>query len=90
MKNKALILIGLQNDYFAEDGILKGVVEESSKVSNVIENITALVNRLNDTLIISTPIIFSEDYKELIDPVGILKTIKEVGAFKKAQKVLKL
>ena len=86
MKNKALILIGLQNDYFAEDGILKGVVEESSKVSNVIENITALVNRLNDTLIISTPIIFSEDYKELIDPVGILKTIKEVGAFKKGTK----
>ena len=55
MKNRALILIGLQNDYFAEDGILKGVVEESSKVSNIIENITALVNRLNDTLIISTP-----------------------------------
>ena len=31
----------------------------------------------------STPIIFSEDYSELTDPVGILKTIKEVGAFKK-------
>ena len=39
MKNKAIILIGLQNDYFSEDGILKEVVEESSKVSNIIENI---------------------------------------------------
>tara|TARA_A100001234_G_scaffold175984_1_gene157669 strand:- start:1106 stop:1681 length:576 start_codon:yes stop_codon:yes gene_type:complete len=86
MKNKAIILIGLQNDYFSEDGILKEVVEESSKVSNIIENIINLVERLDNTLIISTPIIFSEDYNELIDPVGILQTIKEVGAFKKGTK----
>ena len=86
MKNKAIILIGLQNDYFSEDGILKEVVEESSKVSNIIENIINLVERLDNTLIISTPIIFSEDYNELVDPVGILQTIKEVGAFKKGTK----
>ena len=86
IKNKAIILIGLQNDYFSEDGILKEVVEESSKVSNIIENIINLVERLDNTLIISTPIIFSEDYNELIDPVGILQTIKEVGAFKKGTK----
>ena len=86
MSGKALILIGLQNDYFAEDGILKEVVEESSKVSNIINNIITLVDKLEDTLIISTPIIFSEDYSELIDPVGILQTIKEVGAFKKGTK----
>ena len=84
--NKAIILIGLQNDYFPEDGILKEVVEESSKVSNIIENIINLVERLDNTLIISTPIIFSEDYNELVDPVGILQTIKEVGAFKKGTK----
>jgi len=86
MSGKALILIGLQNDYFAEDGILKEVVEESSKVSNIIDNIVTLVDKLEDTLIISTPIIFSEDYSELIEPVGILQTIKEVGAFKKGTK----
>ena len=84
--NKAIILIGLQNDYFSDDGILKEVVEESSKVSNIIENIINLVERLDNTLIISTPIIFSEDYNELVDPVGILQTIKEVGAFKKGTK----
>ena len=37
--NKAIILIGLQNDYFSDDGILKEVVEESSKVSNIIVEI---------------------------------------------------
>lgn len=30
-KNSALILIGYQNDYFATDGILHDVIEESSK-----------------------------------------------------------
>ena len=84
--NIAIILIGLQNDYFSDDGILKEVVEESSKVSNIIENIINLVERIENTLIISTPIIFSEDYNELVEPVGILQTIKEVGAFKKGTK----
>lgn len=84
--NKAIILIGLQNDYFSDDGTLKEVVEESSKVSNIIENIINLVERIENTLIISTPIIFSEDYNELVEPVGILQTIKEVGAFKKGTK----
>lgn len=37
-------------------------------------------------LIVSTPIIFTPDYSELIDPVGILKGIKEVGAFKAGTK----
>ena len=80
---KAIILIGFQNDYFSENGILRGVVEESSKVTNIIENTVNMIRKTDDTLIISTPIIFSEDYSELTDPVGILKTIKEVGAFKK-------
>jgi nicotinamidase-related amidase len=82
-QKKALLLIGFQNDYFLEDGILRGVVEESSKVTGILNNTLNLINELEDILIISTPIIFSKDYSELIEPVGILKTIKEVGAFKK-------
>jgi nicotinamidase-related amidase len=80
----ALILIGYQNDYFAPDGILHAVIEESSRVTGVIDNTVDLIQRLTPTptLIISTPIIFTADYKELVDPVGILETIKERGAFK--------
>ncbi len=33
--------------------------------------------------VVSTPIHFTDDYSELIEPVGILKTIKEVGAFRR-------
>ncbi|MGQ9871976.1 cysteine hydrolase family protein [Leptodesmis sp.] len=29
----------------------------------------------------TTPIFFTPNYEELIDPIGILKTIKDVGAF---------
>ncbi|MFB0553894.1 MAG: cysteine hydrolase family protein [Phycisphaerae bacterium] len=82
----ALVLIGFQNDYFADDGILHGVIEVSAKcvLGNTIELIESLSS--TDALIISTPIIFTANYEELLDPVGILKTIKEVGAFKKGTK----
>ena len=85
-KNTALILIGYQNDYFAEDGILREVVDESSKVTGVLENTVALLKEWGDKLVISTPIIFTPDYSELKEPVGILKTIMEVGAFKQGSK----
>ncbi|WP_414565217.1 MULTISPECIES: cysteine hydrolase family protein [unclassified Anabaena] len=79
----ALILIGYQNDYFSPDGILYRVVEESSKVTNVISNTVHLLECLFSTsaLIVTTPIFFTPNYEELIEPIGILKTIKEVNAF---------
>ena len=33
----ALILVGYQNDYFAKDGILRGVVEDPAEVDQVLE-----------------------------------------------------
>ena len=82
-KTTALILIGYQNDYFAEDGILHSVIEEVERVNHVLDNTLSLIRRLTDTkaLIISTPIIFTEDYSELQDPVGILKVVKDSKAF---------
>ncbi|MBK1724296.1 cysteine hydrolase [Thiocystis violacea] len=81
-KTTALVLIGYQNDYFANDGVLHSVVEES--VDQVLENTLALLRVLEktDVLIVTTPIIFTPDYSELTQPVGILKVIKEAGAFK--------
>jgi len=80
----AIILIGFQNDYFADDGILKGAIEESAQTNSVLENTLGMVSQLSDspTLMIQTPIIFTEDYGELVEPVGILKIIKDVQAFK--------
>lgn len=80
----ALVLIGYQNDYFAEDGILHSVIEESSQATGALGNTLDLLRTTGQklALAVSTPIIFTEDYSELADPVGILKTIKEVGAFK--------
>ncbi len=83
-QNTALLLIGFQNDYFSPEGILHGVIEASAKAVKTVENITYLVQELAKTpvSIIATPIFFTTDYTELVEPVGILKTIKEVGAFK--------
>ncbi|BAZ52567.1 hypothetical protein NIES4103_52310 [Nostoc sp. NIES-4103] len=83
MSKTALILIGYQNDYFSINGILYAVIEESSKVTNVISNTVHLLEHLvyTPTLIVTTPIFFTPNYEELIEPVGILKTIKEAKAF---------
>jgi len=84
----AVILIGYQNDYFAEDGVLRGVIEEPGRASAVLANTLALIVRLQTTaaLLISTPIIFTPDYAELFEPVGILKVIKQLEAFKRGSK----
>ena len=87
-RNTAILLIGFQNDYFASDGILHNVIEASATTVKTVENTTKLLQSLVDTetLIISTPIFFTSDYEELVEPVGILKTIKDVGAFQKDAK----
>ena len=80
----ALLLIGYQNDYFSPDGILHGVIEESLHANDVLSNTINLLDQLKgeSLLIISTPICFTANYEELENPVGILKAVKEAGAFK--------
>lgn len=84
LSKTALLLIGFQNDYFAEDGILHSVVEESSRVSGVLANTLALLDERGKDfgLVVATPIHFTPNYDELSEPVGILETIRQVGAFK--------
>ena len=80
----ALILVGYQNDYFARDGILRGVVEEPNRVDTVLANSLAFIAAVARTpmTIISTPIVLEPDYRALANAVGILDKIKESGAFK--------
>lgn len=84
LSDSALLLIGFQNDYFSADGILHGVIEASSKATGALNNTLHLLANYGEAFgtVVSTPIIFTRDYSELENPVGILKTIKEVGAFR--------
>lgn len=80
----ALLLVGFQNDYFHQDGILRGVVEETALELKVLENTLKVIEEIPASLpVFTTPILFSEDYSEIIEEVGILKAIKELGAFKR-------
>lgn len=78
----AVILIGYQNDYFSPEGALFDVVKDS--VLKVVRNTMAVVERLEDSpvTLISTPILFTPDYSELVEPIGILKIIKDSKAFR--------
>ena len=82
--DKALVLIGYQNDYFSKEGALNKAIEETSQITKVLENTLTLLRESGDkfAIVINTPIHFTKDYNELKNPVGILKVISEVGAFK--------
>ena len=84
MNKTAIILIGYQNDYFAADGALVGALEDAEWRVEMLANTVKLLDSASDTeaLIISTPIVFTPDYAELVEPTGILKAIVDVGAFK--------
>ena len=82
----ALLLIGFQNDYFHESGILTGALEDVRGRDKMLKNTLSLIESVKDDddyFIISTPIQFTEEYSELNEPTGILKTIKDTGAFLK-------
>ncbi len=86
-ESTALILIGYQRDYFAQDGILRGFLENQERTDAVLKQTVRLVEALRETPItmITTPIIFTPDYSEVPQAFGILKAIKQVGAFQQGQ-----
>ena len=88
IEKTAVLLIGYQNDYFAEDGILRAVIDEPGRISKVLSNTLALIEAVKQSpiILVTTPIVFTEDYSELVEPAGILKAIKEAGAFKRGTK----
>jgi nicotinamidase-related amidase len=80
----ALLLIGFQNDYFAPAGVLNDFIEDPDRLTEVLRNTVQLIEHLEKSpvLMIIAPIFFTSTYEELVEPIGILKKIKEVGAFR--------
>ena len=81
----ALLLIGFQNDYLSSEGALNAVIEHNVKETGVMDNTLRLIEAVQHTKmqIINTPILFSPDYHELLEPKGLMATIKEIGAFQR-------
>lgn len=82
---KAIILIGYQNDYFSPSGLLVDIIKESVRSQDILKNTLKLIDFALDEAIplFFTPILFSATYSELKNPQGLMKTIKDIGAFKK-------
>lgn len=79
----ALVLIGYQNDYYAPNGVLHHFLEDSASVRASLMSTVSLLERLapTPTTMIETPIVFTRDYSELENPVGILAAVRDAGAF---------
>lgn len=84
-ESTALVLVGLQNEYFAPGGSIRGDLDSGEAADQVLAATIELVGRLADTkvLVVSTPIVFTPTYEELIDPVGLLAAIRANGAFQR-------
>jgi nicotinamidase-related amidase len=83
----ALLLIGYQNDYFSSDGTLADFIDDRDRVERVRKRTLLLIEKCIDRgiLVISTPILFTENYDEIRNPIGILAAIQARGAFRRGQ-----
>lgn len=81
----AVLLVGFQCDYFARSGVLHDVIEDTA--GDVLSATVALLHGTSgsDVLLVSTPIVFTRDYEELVDPVGVLRLVQERRAFQRGE-----
>ena len=79
--DSALILVGYQNDYFSPTGCLYESVDSFSQMT--LSNTLKILDHLHHVTIFTTPIIYSTNYSEISEDVGILKTIKAKNALQK-------
>ncbi len=82
----AIVLIECQNDFLSKSGKLHGLVKGVLESNHVVANINDLIKRAREKgwPIIHVPIVFSSDYREMGDePYGIMKAVKDSGAFQK-------
>jgi len=80
----AIVLIEYQNDFTTEGGHLHGAVQRVMEKTNMLQNTLDLVEeaRKKGVQIIHSPILFSGDYKELVQPAyGILKGVVDSKSF---------
>ena len=88
LKNTALLLIGMQNDHFGAESILRSSIEKPERIDEVMDNTMALINALKDTeaSIVNLPILFREGHPEITQEVGILAAIKQNSLFVEGSK----
>ena len=79
----ALVLVGMQKDWFHPEGSLRPLIESEVRDRNMLENSLDLLVAAasSDLHIIIAPTLFQPGYPELVDPVGVLAAIRDAGAF---------
>ena len=83
LKNTAVLLIGMQNDHFGPDCMLRSAIENPERIDAIKHRILNLIQALSDTdvTILNLPILFREGHPEITQQVGILATIKLSSLF---------
>lgn len=86
-RSTAVVLIGFQNEYFAEGGAFVSDFADASGPRRVLNATVAFLDRVatTDTLIVATPMMLIPGDLDLADPIGLLALIKARGAFEEGQ-----
>ncbi len=81
----ALVLVGFQRDYFAADGALHDVI--APVAADVLASTLGVLRAVSGTPVhvVSTPILFTSSYEELVDPVGVLRLVRDRRAFQSGE-----
>lgn len=81
----AVVLVGFQRDYFDRSGVLHDVIADCAAA--VLASTLSLLRATEgtDVLLVSTPIVFTPHYEELVDPVGVLRLVRERRAFQRGE-----
>eukprot|EP01119_Soliformovum_irregulare_P007430 TRINITY_DN1984_c0_g1_i2.p1 TRINITY_DN1984_c0_g1~~TRINITY_DN1984_c0_g1_i2.p1 ORF type:complete len:204 (-),score=55.70 TRINITY_DN1984_c0_g1_i2:53-664(-) len=83
-KETAVVLIEFQNDFTSEGGHLHNGVKDITAANKTVENTADLLTELRKkgVFVIHSPVLFSSDYRELIQPTyGILKGVVDTKSF---------
>ena len=83
LKNTAVLLIGMQNDHFGQDCMMRSAIENPERIDTIKHRILDLISTLSDSdvTILNLPILFREGHPEITQQVGILATIKQASLF---------
>jgi len=83
----ALVLVGMQKDWFHPEGNLRPLIESEVRDRNMLENsLDLLVAAASTNLhVIVAPTLFQPGYPELVDPVGVLAAIRDAGALQEGK-----
>jgi nicotinamidase-related amidase len=83
LANTAVVLVGFQNEYFAEDGKVRGLIDDPIRADQILAATQHLIDALMDTetMFITTPMTIDATTLLALDDHGVVGQLASLQAF---------